>query len=77
MTPRDTQAFNGFQDDGTDGVYLPEAFFTDLLPALADPAQIKLLLYFFWHLQHDSETVHYLRPAGPGSRSGAPPDDRR
>lgn len=62
MTPQDTQSFNGFQEDGADGVYLPEALFTDLLPALGDPAQLRLLLYFFWHLQQDSETVHYLRP---------------
>jgi DnaD/phage-associated family protein len=62
MTPQDTHPFSGFQDDGTDGVYLPEAFFTDLLPTLDDPAQLRLLLYFFWHLKHDPEAVHYLRP---------------
>ncbi|MCB2209474.1 DnaD domain protein [bacterium] len=62
MTPQDTPTFTGFENDGADGVYLPEAFFTDLLPKLAKPTQLQLLLYFFWHLQHDSETVHYLRP---------------
>lgn len=62
MTPQNSHPFSGFQDDGADSVHLPEAFFTDLLPVLDDLAQLRLLLYFFWHLEHDPSAVHYLRP---------------
>lgn len=60
MSPEKTQAFPGFQESGTP-IYLPEAFFSALLPMLSGKAEIQLMLYLFWHLAQDESRVHYLR----------------
>ncbi|MBG0786655.1 MAG: DnaD domain protein [Anaerolineaceae bacterium] len=61
MSPESTPPFTGFQASESPAIRLPEAFFTTLLPLLADPAQIQLMLYLFWHLEQDPNRVHYVR----------------
>jgi len=61
VSPESHQPFPGFQVSDSPAIRLPEAFFTTLLPLLTDPAQIQLMLYLFWHLEQDTNRVHYVR----------------
>ena len=53
--------FNGFSESESSGIEIPEVFFTDLLPLLNDPVQLRVLLYLFWHQTHQQERVRYFR----------------
>jgi DNA replication protein len=58
-----TQKFEGFAPGKTQMVRLPAAFFTDLLPAIDDPDELKLTLYSFWALEQRDGRYRYLRRA--------------
>ena len=61
MSPESRHPFPGFQASDSPAIRLPEAFFTTLLPLLSGPAQLQLMLYLFWHLEQDTNRVHYVR----------------
>ena len=61
MAPETRIPFSGFKDDGSSNVPIPQLFFTDLLPALNEPGQLQLMLYLFWHQEHQQGPVHYFR----------------
>ena len=61
MAKKSLPPFKGFSASETSGIEIPEAFFTDLLPRLNDPAQLRVLLYLFWHQAHQQERVRYFR----------------
>jgi DNA replication protein len=54
-------SFSGFHSDNRDLIRLPEAFFTQLLPVIDDLPQLRLLLYFFWHLEQQESKVRYFK----------------
>ncbi len=58
-----TDKFDGFAPGKTHLIRLPAAFFTDLLPAIDDPDELKLTLYCFWALEQRDGTYRYLRRA--------------
>jgi DnaD/phage-associated family protein len=58
MTP--TSEFKGFPDGKVRLVPVPEPFFTQLLPGLGDPDQLRLLLHIFWRLDRMEGTIRYL-----------------
>jgi len=56
--------FEGFPDTTEDLVRLPESFFAQLLPNIETLAQLKLVLYIFWHAEHQEGGIRYFRLAG-------------
>jgi len=54
-------SFGGFRSDHHDLIRLPGAFFTQLLPVIDDLPQLRLLLYFFWHLEQQESNVRYFK----------------
>ncbi len=55
--------FGGFPPGKTQLVRLPSQFFTDLLPHIDDPDELKLTLYCFWALEQRDGRYRYLRRA--------------
>ena len=55
------QTFGGFQEDTMSLVRLPESFFTQLLPEFDSITQLRLLLYFFWHLEQQQGSLRFLK----------------
>jgi len=53
--------FQGFSAGVTRLTSLPEAFFTELLPAITDIAELKVTLYAFWAIQQMEGEVRFLR----------------
>lgn len=58
-----TETFDGFAPGKTKLIRLPAAFFTDLLPAIDDADELKLILYCFWVLEQRDGCYRYLRRA--------------
>ncbi len=58
-----TDTFDGFAPGKTRLIRLPAAFFTDLLPVIDDPDELKLTLYCFWVLEQRDGRYRYLRQA--------------
>jgi DnaD/phage-associated family protein len=54
-------SFGGFLEDNLSLVRLPEAFFTQLLPEIESITQLRLLLYFFWHIEQQQGSLRYLK----------------
>ncbi|MDY6867355.1 MAG: DnaD domain protein [Chloroflexota bacterium] len=54
-------SFGGFSSENHDLIRLPGAFFTQLLPVIDDLSQLRLLLYFFWHLEQQESKVRYFK----------------
>jgi DNA replication protein len=61
MTHEPSFSFGGFREDNLDLVRLPAAFFSQLLPNIEDIAQLRLLLYLFWHNEQQESKVRYFR----------------
>lgn len=55
--------FNGFPAGKVRTTPLPSQFFTELLPAIDDLAELKVTLYAFWRLHHKEGDPRYLRRA--------------
>ncbi len=58
-----TFKFEGFPPGKTRLVRLPAQFFTELLPRLDDPDELKLILFCFWALEQREGAYRYLRRA--------------
>jgi DNA replication protein len=52
--------FAGFRDGPVRSVSLPEPFFSELLPAIDDLAELKLALYVMWLLERQEGEPRYL-----------------
>lgn len=55
------QKFNGFPPGKVRMVEVPATFFSDLLPLVDDPAELKVILFCFWALPQKDEKFRYLR----------------
>jgi DnaD/phage-associated family protein len=55
------EKFNGFLPGKVRMVEVPATFFTELLPLLDDPAELKVILFCFWALPQKDEKYRYLR----------------
>jgi DnaD/phage-associated family protein len=55
------QPFSGFPAGKQTLVRVPNAFFTDLLPAIDDLVEIKVTLYCLWLLNHKQGDLRYTR----------------
>lgn len=53
--------FIGFPDKKMTPIYVPDFFFTDLLPQIDDLAELKLTLHCFWLLNEQKGSLRYLR----------------
>jgi len=53
--------FIGFPDKKMSPIFVPDFFFTDLLPQIDDMAELKLTLHCFWLLNEQKQTLRYLR----------------
>jgi DnaD/phage-associated family protein len=61
VTPQTTKLFKGFQEDNLDLVRLPETFFSQILPLINSLTQLRLLLYFFWHIEQQESSIRLLK----------------
>ena len=53
--------FSGFQDHNSDMIRIPESFFTKLLQNIETLPQLRLLLYLFWHAEHQEKGTRHFR----------------
>jgi DNA replication protein len=56
-----THPFAGFPSGVTTLTELPEAFFTDLMPAIDDLAELKVTLYAFWYIQQLDGDIRFMK----------------
>ncbi|MDM8526834.1 DnaD domain protein [Anaerolineales bacterium HSG24] len=50
--------FNGFPSEDMRFVGIPDLFFTQLLPQINDPVEIKIILHFLWlHARHQHHVI--------------------
>jgi len=61
MAPDNKPSFGGFREDNLNLVRLPETFFTQLLPVIDSITQLRLLLYFFWHIEQQQGSLRFLK----------------
>jgi DnaD/phage-associated family protein len=54
------KTFRGFQDGKVHLVPIPAPFFSELLPEVDNLDELKVVLYFFWRLDHMEGTFRYL-----------------
>jgi len=54
------QGFNGFPPGKLHTTTVPNLFFSELLPAIDDLAELKLTIYCFWALQQQEGDYRYL-----------------
>lgn len=54
------QTFNGFPPGKTRTTKVPNAFFSELLPAIDNLVELKLTLYCFWALQQQEGEFRYV-----------------
>jgi len=54
------QKFSGFPTGKSRMIKVPAAFFSELLPAIDDLAELKVTLYFFWALYQQEEEYRYV-----------------
>jgi DnaD/phage-associated family protein len=59
--PLPTHPFKGFPSGVTTMTELPEAFFTDLLPAIDNLAELKVTLYAFWYIQQLDGEIRFMK----------------
>lgn len=57
------QGFSGFPAGKQPVVRIPNTFFTELLPAIDDLAELKVTLYCLWILNHKQGELRYTRLA--------------
>lgn len=57
----DMQEFDGFPPGKTHTIKIPTLFFSELLGAIDDLAELKLTLYCFWVLQQQEGQYRYVR----------------
>ncbi len=62
--------FNGFKNGEERKVWLPEGFFSDLLPLVDDLAELKITLFALWALHQKEGDFRYLRRRDFASSSG-------
>lgn len=55
------RGFSGFTAGKTRFTYIPNEFFSDVLPIIDDLAELKAVLYTFWRLGQGEGDVRYLR----------------
>lgn len=60
MTRQTSPPFDGFREDNLKLIRLPETFFTELLPVIADLTDLRVLLYLFWHLEQQQSPFRYF-----------------
>jgi DNA replication protein len=53
--------FPGFPEDITNPIRIPDQFFRQVLPDIANLDELKLTLYLFWRFERMEGTFHYLR----------------
>lgn len=53
--------FDGFQDNTNDVIRIQESFFTELLPNIETLHQLKMVLYLFWHAEHQKDGIRSYR----------------
>ena len=53
--------FKGFPAGRVQFTFMPEQFFTELLPAIDHLGELKVLLYFFWRLGRMEGSFRYLQ----------------
>ena len=56
-----TEKFAGFPEGKLSLTPIPAQFFSELLPAIEDLAELKLTLYVFWRLARMEQAFRYLR----------------
>jgi len=61
MVSQPKPPFSGFPDDSESLVRLPTVFFTQLLPNINDLAQLRLLLYMYWHSEVQLSKIRSFR----------------
>ena len=54
------QGFNGFPPGRLKTIALPALFFSELLPAIDNLAELRITLYAFWALHHKEGEIRYL-----------------
>jgi len=52
--------FSGFPSGKTHTIAIPNLFFSELLPAISDLAELKLTLYCFWALHQQEGEFRYI-----------------
>ncbi len=57
------KVFSGFPSGKLSVTPLPNLFFTELLPAIDDLAELKVTLYLFWRLAHDKHRARCVSAA--------------
>ncbi len=57
------KGFSGFPDGKINFTYVPNLFFTELLPIIDHPAELKVTLFTFYALSQKEGEVRYLRLA--------------
>lgn len=55
--------FAGFPDGKLEFTYVPDRFFTELLPIIGDPNELRVTVYAFYALSKKEGKVRYLRLA--------------
>ncbi len=60
-TQGEKKTFSGFPSGKTRAVPIPEAFFTELLPQIDHPGELRVTLACFYHLARRSGPVRYVR----------------
>jgi DNA replication protein len=60
-SPTGKAKFAGFPPGKTEWTTIPTTFFSDLLPLVADVAELKVVLFFFWALPQLEGKFRYLR----------------
>jgi DNA replication protein len=61
MAASDKGRFEGFAGQGGSKIFLPQAFFSSLLPLIDNLAELKLTLYCFWLLHQREGDIRYIR----------------
>lgn len=57
------KAFSGFSGDQQRFVSIPDEFFRELLPHIAEINELKVILYALWFFQRRGDIVRYMRTA--------------
>ena len=65
-------AFKGFPEGKSKQISIPEVFFHELLPKIDDLAELKLILYAFFRLEHAEGSFRYLRRSDLAAEAATP-----
>jgi DNA replication protein len=55
------KVFQGFPTGKVRQIYIPEPFFSEIMPAVDNLYEMKVILYAFWFLQHQEGAVKFIR----------------